>query len=196
MVTIGPLLTSLLRRIVEHDFRGEKAVVRREFPGFLTGDGRRLLDLGCGSGELSHLFPRLCYVGIDISRIEVALARERCRRDYCVMSGGALGFQEGVFDHILVAGVFHHLLDTEAVPVLQEMKRVLRPHGSAVVMEDVPTVSPRNLLGRLIHNLDRGAFIRTEREYESLFARCFEVDKKYWMRSGVCDYSVFVLRPS
>lgn len=193
-MTIGPTLTSLLRRVVEHNFRGEKAVVRREFPGLLNAARLRLLDLGCGSGELTHLFPRCYYVGIDISQADLALAKERAERDYCVMSGAALGFQENVFDHILVAGVFHHLLDDEAGPVLQEMRRVLRSTGSAVVMEDVPTVSPRNLLGRMIHRLDRGAFIRTESEYESLFVRYFQVEKKYWMRSGICDYTVFVLK--
>lgn len=193
-MTIGPLLTSLLRRIVEHDFRGEKAVIRRELPDVIAGGSLRLLDLGCGPGELAPLFSQCYYVGIDISAADLGVARGRSRRDFCLMSGQALGFAEGTFDNILVAGVFHHLLDAEAEPVLQEMKRVLRVGGRALVMEDVPTRSSRNIMGRFIHGLDRGAFIRTESEYESLFVRSFQMEKKYAMRSGVCDYSVFILK--
>jgi ubiquinone/menaquinone biosynthesis C-methylase UbiE len=195
-VTIGPVLTSVFRRIVEHNFRGEKAVIRREFPGVTQSGEGRLLDLGCGSGDLAHLFPKQSYVGIDVSFRDVAEAKERVPHRYCVMDAGALGFREAVFDHVLVAGVFHHLLDAHSDLVLREMSRVLRAGGTAVVMEDVPSVSPRNLLGRLIHRLDRGAFIRTPSEYQSLFIRYFKIQKRYGMRSGVCDYVVFVLASS
>ncbi|HUS16467.1 MAG TPA: methyltransferase type 11, partial [Chloroflexia bacterium] len=68
-----------------------------------------------------------------------------------------------------------------------------RPDGRALVMEDTATGFKLNLLGALVHLADEGSFIRHAEQYEALFRGQFQVRSAYCIRSGVCDYQVFVL---
>src|SRR5205085_7730767 len=112
-----------------------------------------------------------------------------------VMDAGALSWPDVTFDHLLVTGVLHHLSDAEARRILAEMRRVLRSGGRALVMEDTAVGFKLNLLGALVHLADEGSFIRRSDQYAALFTRHFQVRRHYQIRSGVCDYEVFVLEP-
>ncbi|MGB9724598.1 MAG: class I SAM-dependent methyltransferase [Chloroflexia bacterium] len=189
-----PRLWNLLRRLLEANFRGEKAVIRRELRAWQQGSRLRLLDLGCGTGELASLFPAEGYVGMDVSEVYVAYARRTYGPRFQVMDGQALAYADNTFDEALVAGVFHHLPDDAVRRMAGELARVLRPAGRLLAMEDVPTRDGWNLPGRLIHRLDRGAHIRNEGEYLALLSEHFALERAYPMRSGFCDYLVLVLR--
>ena len=189
-----PRLWNGLRRLLEDNLRGEKDVVRAELQSWQAGSGRLVLDFGCGTGEMAPLFPRERYVGMDVSSIYLAYACRVYGPRFQVMDGAALGYADGVFDEALVAGVFHHLPDEAVRRMAAELARVLKPAGRLLVMEDTPTRDWWNLLGRLIHVVDRGGYIRGEQEYYPLFEQCFALDKSYPLRSGVCDYTVLALR--
>jgi hypothetical protein len=45
-----------------------------------------------------------------------------------------------------------------------------------------------------MHWLDRGGHIRSEHAYRALFGAGFALLRTYHMRSGICDYGVYVLR--
>ncbi len=47
--------------------------------------------------------------------------------------------------------------------------------------------------GKAMHWLDRGGFIRSDADYRVLFGG-FTVTRSYTIRSGICDYGVYVLR--
>lgn len=189
-----PRLWNALRRLLEANLRGEKEAVRSELQSWRPESGRLLLDFGCGTGEMAPLFPRERYVGMDLSPIYVSYARQSYGPRFQVMDGSALGYADSTFDEGLVAGVFHHLPDEAVRRMAGELARVLKPGGRLLVMEDTPTRNWWNLLGRLIHLVDQGGYIRNEHEYFPLFADCFSLEKTYPMRSGVCDYRVLVLR--
>lgn len=189
-----PRLWNLLRRILEANFRGEKAVIRRELRAWQPGTGLRLLDFGCGTGEMAPLFPTEGYVGMDISPIYIAYARKTYGPRFQVMDGKTLGYADDAFDEALVAGVFHHLPDEMVRRMAGELERVLRPGGRLLVMEDTPTRDWWNLPGRFIHLVDRGGHIRTDEQYAALFGERLSLEQSYPMRSGVCDYRVFSLR--
>ena len=53
------------------------------------------------------------------------------------MDATALAYPDAYFDQILVTGVLHHLSDEAVRGIVNEMKRVLRPEGRALVMEDI-----------------------------------------------------------
>jgi SAM-dependent methyltransferase len=189
-----PRLWNVLRRILEANFRGEKAVIRRELRAWRPEAGLRLLDFGCGTGEMTPLFPLEGYVAMDLSAIYTAYARRTHGPRFQVMDGQALGYADDSFDEALVAGVFHHLEDEVVRRAATELARVLRPGGRLLVMEDAPVRDWWNLPGRLIHLVDRGGHIRSEQEYVALFGEYLSLERSYPMRSGVCDYRVFVLR--
>jgi SAM-dependent methyltransferase len=199
-----PRLWNLFRRILEDNFKEEKKVIRRELlpraraAHARTGERPRILDLGCGTGELAPIFLRngYNYVGIDIEAPRIAYAQKVYPTGtFKVMDATGLRFPDGYFDHILVTGVFHHLSDEEVSAILVEMRRVLRPTGRALVMEDTASGFKLNILGALVHLADEGSFIRRAPQYEALFTQQFQVRGAYCIRSGVCDYQVFVLEP-
>lgn len=199
-----PRLWNLFRRILEDNFREEKVVIRRELLPFARataarrapGARPRLLDLGCGTGELAGIFLHhgYDYLGIDIEPLRIAYAqRHYPAGQFQVMDASGLRWPDGSIDQVLVTGVFHHLSDAEVRAIVAEMRRVLHPGGRALVMEDTATGVKLNLLGALVHLADEGSFIRPAAQYEPLFHPPFQVRATYCIRSGVCDYQVFVL---
>jgi SAM-dependent methyltransferase len=189
-----PRLWNVLRRLLEANLRGEKEAVRAELCSWQPESGLWVLDFGCGTGEMTALFPRERYVGMDLSSIYVKYARRTYGPRFQVMDGTALGYADNTFDEGLVAGVFHHLPDEAVRWMAQELARVLKPAGRLLVMEDTPTRAWWNLPGRVVHAMDQGSYIRGEHEYLPLFEESFTLEKSYPMRSGVCDYRVLVLR--
>ncbi len=190
---------NIFRRLLEDNFKGEKAVIRRELFRHRPRVRPRLLDVGCGTGELTDLFVQAGYdyYGVDIldSFIEYARQRHAGKKgvQFAAMDATHMSFDAASFDNVLVTGVIHHMTDEVARAVLSEMRRVLRPGGRVLIMEDTAVGYKLNLLGALIHLLDQGAYIRTADQYRDLFDGIFNVCTEYKIISGVCDYQVFVL---
>lgn len=196
-----PTLWNVFRRALEVNFREEKRVIGRELMPLasrISGEGRmpRLLDLGCGTGELAAIFLRAgySYVGIDIEPERIAYARKTYRKGkFHVMDASHLRYPDGYFDQILITGVLHHLSDEQVREIVREMRRVLRPEGRALVMEDIALRGSLNLLGALVHLADAGAYIRRPGQYAPLFKPELHIEDTYPVRCGVCDYQAFVL---
>lgn len=200
-----PTLWNLFRRILEFDFYEEKRVIGVELRPLAERirreEGRkpRILDLGCGTGELASVFLKrgYSYVGIDIEQERITYAAKTYPQGkFHVMDASALAYPDGYFDQILVTGVLHHLSDEDVRSIVREMKRVLRPQGRALVMEDIALRGSLNLLGALVHLADEGAHIRRPRQYTPLFEPYLTLKATYPVRCGVCDYQAFVLEPA
>lgn len=101
--------------------------------------GKRILDFGCGRGDLlAHLLAR----GIEAAGLEFdeASAAESSRR----FAGNALfegatvastlpsALADGAFDRVLLVEVVEHLLDEQVAPTLAEIRRLLAPGGRVV----------------------------------------------------------------
>jgi ubiquinone/menaquinone biosynthesis C-methylase UbiE len=195
----SPQRWNVLRRIVEDGFRGEKEVIIQELAPH-QDDTRRFLDAGCGTGEFAPCFPPARYVGIDLSRVYLRFAGEaygapggQAGARFAASDSTALALASASFDAALVLGLLHHLTDADARAALQELQRVLKPGAVALVMEDIPPPDWWNLAGHALHWIDRGGHIRSEADYRALFGVGFGLLRSYTMRSGICDYGVYVL---
>ncbi|MCZ2826917.1 MULTISPECIES: class I SAM-dependent methyltransferase [unclassified Modestobacter] len=111
----------------------------------LVGDvrGRRVLDVGCGSGPLAAaLRARGAVVtGFDSSAVMVELARDRLGEDADVQVAdlsAPLPFADGGFDDVTASLVLHYLRDWSAP--LAELRRVLRPGGRLVLSVNHPSL--------------------------------------------------------
>ena len=112
----------------------------------------RLLDIGCGTGELERLalrrFPRLEMTGLDVTSTMVAVAKEKlagCPAVTFIMGHAeALPFGEGRFDAVVSANMLHHVRQPR--DMLRECVRVLRPGGQLVVVDWCVDVWPSRLL--------------------------------------------------
>jgi SAM-dependent methyltransferase len=189
----NPQVWNILRRVVENNFRGEKAVIARELDPWRDAGRRLFLDFGCGTGEFAPCFPATCYTGVDIAAHYVRFARRAYAGQFAVMSGAALGLAAAHFDAALVIGVLHHMDDDLARATAAELHRALVPGATLLVMEDIPPPDAWNVAGHAMHWLDRGGYIRGDADYRALLAPYFVVQRGYHMRSGVCDYAVYVL---
>jgi hypothetical protein len=60
-------------------------------------------------------------------------------------------------------------------------------------MEDIAPPDIWNIAGHAMHWLDRGGYIRSNADYRALMAPHFVPRSEYTMRSGICDYAVYVM---
>lgn len=193
-VSENPQAWNVLRRIVEAGFWGEKQVIDRELAPWSDVGRRRFLDFGCGTGEFAPCFPPAFYAGVDLAAHYIRYAGRTYPGQFAVMSGAALGFVDEHFDAALVLGVFHHMPDDLVRATAAELRRVLKPGATLLVLEDIPPPDRWNVAGHLMHWLDRGGFIRGDDDYRALLEDGFSLVRAYPTRSGICDYQVYVLR--
>lgn len=97
--------------------------------------GQRVLDVGCGRGELLHLAGRAgaVAVGTDYAPAALALARDNGGGRVARADAKALPFQDATFDRVFLLGVVDHLHRWELEAAFAELARVLRPGGFLVL---------------------------------------------------------------
>src|SRR4051812_39844818 len=94
----------------------------------------RVLDVGCGTGELLRRlrakYPDAVLAGLDPVAEMLAVAREKLsgKEDLRLGYADSLPWAAGTFDIVVSCNMFHYI--THPVVALQEMTRVLRPGGS------------------------------------------------------------------
>jgi ubiquinone/menaquinone biosynthesis C-methylase UbiE len=108
--------------------------------------GHRVLDIGCGSGDVSFIAAELVgpsghVVGVDRSPAAIEVARERARRLGHLNVTFKVGYVEdlaigGEFDAIVGRLVLMYLLDP--VKALRQLQKMLRPHGLVILQEGDP----------------------------------------------------------
>ncbi|MYA96283.1 MAG: methyltransferase domain-containing protein [Nitrospinae bacterium] len=104
----------------------------------LKPDGGRLLDWGCGYGQMSYLLRNRGFevVPYTIEAEEPSpsnlFLREQDLDVVCGEDPVRLPFEDGSFDFVLSCGVLEHVEDESGS--LAEIRRILRPGGMFVVM--------------------------------------------------------------
>ncbi|MDP2644025.1 MAG: class I SAM-dependent methyltransferase [Desulfobacterales bacterium] len=101
----------------------------------------RVLDVGCGTGELERMaiekFPQIAIVGVDMTAAMLERAREKMaafpRIRFETGEAEALPFEVQSYDVVILANVFHHVRHPETV--LAECTRVLRSGGKLVLVD-------------------------------------------------------------
>ena len=137
--------------------------------------GERILDIGCGYGDLAGHVPGAEYVGIDANDRYISYARKHhvdsCR--FIVGDITKISKQEfGVFDCIVALGVLHHLSDIAATETLRAVSKMLSPQGRFIAVDPVWDPRQRTIAAVLIA-LDRGRFVREQSGYEELVSPWF-----------------------
>ncbi len=100
--------------------------------------GHRVLEIGCGTGNLAlrvqRMHPAADVVGLDPDPLALARARRKAERAGLPVrwdpgTGGDLPYPDESLDRVLSAFMFHHLDEAEKRRTLAEVRRVLRPGG-------------------------------------------------------------------
>lgn len=108
--------------------------------------GQRVLDLGCGTGELGARLAGVArVVGVDVSGRMLGQAQARFGRRIALVRGSAfhLPFRDGVFSGAVSGFVLRNLNDLDGA--FRELARVLAP-GARIALVDA--TEPRNHMVR------------------------------------------------
>lgn len=118
----------------------------------LTPDRRRadfrMLDYGCGRGDLLNLMARrgvhIDMLGSDISGgmlkegVKIWPTQLAALPDFLLQDGAVVPLDDAAVDLVVISSVLHHVAPAERSAVFAELHRVLKPDGHVVVFEHNP----------------------------------------------------------
>lgn len=161
-----------------------------------------IVDVGCGTGDALHYLPSFkTYHGFDVDAGAIEVARERAAgrpgvtyEARALTAGDLSSVQPSL---VILAGLLHHLDDSQAVELLTMLART--PSIRRIVTQDVVYL-PRERVSNLLARLDRGRFVRDEPGYRKLTAQAgLQLERAQIVRShprsGRALYLVMTLAP-
>ena len=112
--------------------------------------GSRILDVGCGTGEMVAKLTERGYEawGVDLAEPMIAYASRRYGSGrFRVGDIEKIPFDDSMFDAVVCLGVIEYLVDDDQA--LKEIRRVLKPGGSAIVSTP-SAISPLHFMDRVV----------------------------------------------
>jgi SAM-dependent methyltransferase len=137
--------------------------------------GERILDIGCGTGDILDFLPDVDYVGVDLSADYIRAATERYghRGRFLVADVIAADLSgEDPFDVVLSTGVVHHLDDSRAERLFGMSAALLKDDGR-LLSWDGAFVDGQPRVARWLLERDRGEHVRTPDRYVALASASF-----------------------
>ena len=95
--------------------------------------GMRVLDVGCGRGEIVRHCARMGVQAFGVDYAPVALRMARDAGGVCLADAKRLPFPAAFFERVLMFDIVEHLYPWELDQALAEARRVLRPDGRLIV---------------------------------------------------------------
>lgn len=167
-----PMVYSAFQKLVASDRIWQRVVREHLRPQ----PGQRLLDVGCGPGDVVAELPLdVDYVGVDLNPLYIDSASRRFgdRATFLCADVAALPVlgQTG-FDLVFAIGLLHHLDDDQAAGLCQTAAGLLKPGGRMVMVE--PCRHPgQSRLERMLMDRDRGQNVRDLAGYRAVALRAF-----------------------
>jgi ubiquinone/menaquinone biosynthesis C-methylase UbiE len=123
--------------------------------------GHRVLEIGCGTGNLTllakQLQPSADFVALDPDPRALARARRKAMLQHVAVRldhgfAEELPYPDGSFDRVLSSLMLHHLESGAKRAMLQQVARVLRPEGSLHLLDiDAATGRHDPFFARRLH---------------------------------------------
>ena len=152
--------------------------------------GKKLLELGCGTGDNLEIFHNFgaSVTGIDISIEGINKANQKINdtklnASYSVMNAEDTDFENNIFDIVVGTGIIHHL---DLKTIYLEIPRLLNDNGHAVFIEPLGHNPIINLYRKLTPH------IRTPDEHP-LKRKDLKLLKKYFHNIEIQYFSLFTL---
>lgn len=178
------------RFLIDYDGRIARDV-RRDLRALL-GDlprARRALDVACGTGYAAIGLAAAGIAdevhGCDLSPEMIVRARDNCastgaRVAFGVCDAEVLPYENDSFDLVIARGALHHV--PEPLAALREIRRVLEPGGTAVVLAE-PTPGGEAQVGAVV-----GAAVRAVEAWKRLRRRAeepAELERRHWELASI-----------
>jgi ubiquinone/menaquinone biosynthesis C-methylase UbiE len=160
--------------------------------------GDRLLDVGCGIGDMVQYLPGVSYVGVDYNEQYIRTATRRhddvgARFLHASVDDLPRLGLDG-FDCAIVVSALHHLTDDQVAGLVVSLQKVVRPEGRLVTVD--PVWKPdQATTARVLIALDRGRHVRDVDGYARLLGKGFD-DLEFTVRQDLLrlPYSYCVSR--
>ncbi|MDN3492608.1 class I SAM-dependent methyltransferase [Winogradskyella bathintestinalis] len=149
--------------------------------------GQKILDIGCGPGDILEFLPKVDYTGIDLDANYIAQAKKKYGNKGQFKCAGVDGLdleENHTFDIVISAGVLHHLTDEQCFNLFEIAVKALKPNGRFISFDGC-YIPNQNKISAYFLRKDRGQFVRTQPEYERLAKTYFSnvvstIDESYF----------------
>ena len=146
------LWRKLARRPVKHQhLKNRMFAIRRLVRSVELPDGAKILDIGCGLGDISNLLSSFGTVdGVDLSPAATEIAAQRF--PHARFSHGDffdVEFEDGRYNLAVSSEVFEHVTLEQRDEFLAKIERALAPGGYLIL------TTPNELLSRHLQDLDQ-----------------------------------------
>jgi len=136
---------------------GARLLAERVLAALPVGEGARVLDLGCGAGDIALLVhlarPEAQVCGIDFASANIAAAQKRVTRNgVSFVCADYLEWRSGTFDLIFADSVLH-LIDAPVAQLAGKLAADLTPGG--LVIATVPDTAVINRAHLMLRRLWR-----------------------------------------
>lgn len=137
--------------------------------------GDRILDIGCGLGDILDYLPDVDYVGFDMNQryIDAAVKYYGNRGKFLCKNVSKETIKENSsFDIVMANGVLHHLNNEEAIELFELAQLALNPIGTLITIDGCYVESQSPIVQYLLLR-DRGQYVRTKERYLALASKVF-----------------------
>jgi len=183
---IKAFLNDLFQRVLS----ANKSEQRNKLSGYLKAlnlrPDSRCLDFGCGTALFAPIFTseNLNYYGYDIDQHLLDYASRLYIKAQFTSSLDELE-ASAPFDLILANCCFHHIDSGTLDAELQSISTLLADDGTFIMIDILLPPNDSFWLRQLFRKLEKGAFVRTDRDYSILIKRHFRIIQKHIERSHV-----------
>ena len=136
--------------------------------------GDRVLDIGCGTGNILEHLKGLDYHGFDMNAVYIERARKKYGKAGQFTCGNVVtaDIEPKSFDVVLASGILHHLSDEETQSLFRLAASVLKPGGRLVTLDGCYAQN-QSRIARYLISKDRGEYMRNQEEYYRLASKVF-----------------------
>jgi SAM-dependent methyltransferase len=166
-----PSIYRLFSNLVSN--QDSRSIYVKEYIRPIAGD--KVLDIGCGVGDILKYLPNCEYSGFDMNRRYIKTAKKRFGNlgiFVCEKLTKELCREFSDFDIALATGILHHLNDHEALELFELARAVLKPDGRLLTFDGC-YFEGQSWFERFILSKDRGKYVRTKEEYLDLASMVF-----------------------
>ncbi|WP_417798484.1 class I SAM-dependent methyltransferase [Terasakiella pusilla] len=138
--------------------------------------GARVLDIGCGTGEMFEYLKNTSYSGFDMNKAYIDHAVKKYGEKASFTHGrvGSSNIEQyrDSFDIVIASGLLHHLDDQEGQQLTELAYTALKDGGTFYTLDGCYTEN-QSLAQRVLLNNDRGEFVRTQEKYLNIIGKVF-----------------------
>lgn len=169
----NPILFNIAREVLAGKQENTKKFIRDNIKKYKC---HNIIDICCGTGGFADCVKEGKYLGVDNSNDYIKFAQKKYsgnkNRKFIVQDVLTNGLKiTSRFDCALLISTLHHFSDQELDIIFRQLKRNVK---GVLIIADLDA-NPPGLLRKILVQLDRGRFIRSNTEKLSLLKKYFKV---------------------